>query len=357
MSIFFDARYIQPGFHDGISRLSANLYAEALKLIPITAIVSNQEQLKHLPVNSPHIFECDVQSPRDLTFARRMNRRGATVIFSPMQTTGSIGKKFKLILTIHDLIYFRYRTPPARFKPFTRAIWRAYHLSFWPQRWLLRSADALVTVSESTARELRSTRMYTRPITVIPNAVSKAFLEGRPKQDQPEGAAHRLIYMGTFMGYKDVETLVKASALVANSELHLVSAIEPMRRQQLQDLANRSGAKLVFHGGLPDSKYIQLLDSASLVVSASKAEGFGIPILEGFARGVPAVLSDISVFREIAGDAAEFFAPGDSDACAGAIALALEQRASLSASAQRRVTEFSWAESAKRLVLLIESLS
>jgi glycosyltransferase involved in cell wall biosynthesis len=262
-----------------------------------------------------------------------------------------------LILTVHDLIYFRFPTPPAKLSFLTRAIWRAYHLSFWPQRWLLKSTDALVTVSQTTALDLSRTRMYPGEIAVIPNAVSDAFLAPRSTHKSGAVSKHRLIYMGTFMGYKDVETLVRASALVSNSELHLVSAIEPARQRQLQDLANLCGARVVFQDGMTDSAYIELLDSASLVVSASLAEGFGIPVLEGFARAVPAVLSDIPAFREVAGGAALFFAPGNADACAAAIAVALEQRESLSASAQRRVEEFSWAESAKRLIALFERLS
>jgi glycosyltransferase involved in cell wall biosynthesis len=114
---------------------------------------------------------------------------------------------------------------------------------------------------------------------------------------------------------------------------------------------------VIFHNGLSDADYIKLLDSAALVVSASRAEGFGIPVIEGFARGVPAVLTDIPVFREIAEDGAVYFAEGDWNSCAEAIAQAIENREGLSASAVRRSSEFSWAESARNLAAVIESLS
>jgi glycosyltransferase involved in cell wall biosynthesis len=114
---------------------------------------------------------------------------------------------------------------------------------------------------------------------------------------------------------------------------------------------------VVFHEGLTDEKFIELLDTAALTVSASRAEGFGIPVIEGFARGVPAVLTDIPVFREVAGDAAIFFAAGDATECAEAIVEALDKREHLSASAVRRSSEFSWQKSARDLAALIESLS
>ncbi len=356
MSVFFDARFIRVGHHDGISRFATNLFGEVAKLMPITAIISNHEQLKHLPPGCAHIFECEVDSPRELGFARRMNRRGAKVIFSPMQTTGSIGKKFRLILTIHDLIYYRFRTPPKHFNPAVRAIWWLYHLSYFPQRLLLRSADAVVTVSRTTADEIAEHNLTTAPVQLISNAVEDVFR--RPSTaSQIHQDMVRLVYMGTFMGYKDVETLVRASALVDRAELHLVSGIDHQRKAELQSLAEKSGVRVIFHSGLTDEKYIDLLDTAALTVSASRAEGFGIPVIEGFARGVPAVLTDIPVFREIAGEAAVFFAAGDAVACAEAIAEALDDREALSASAVRRSSEFSWEKSGRDLADLIESLS
>ncbi len=356
MSIFFDARFIRVGHHDGISRFAANLFGEVAKLMPITAIVSNPAQLQHLPKGCAHIFECEVDSPRELGFARRMNRRGASVIFSPMQTTGSIGKKFKLILTVHDLIYYRFRTPPKHFSPMVRAIWWLYHLSYQPQRWLLRSADAVVTVSHTTADQIAEQKLTVAPVRVISNAVEEVFRRSSTASQIHQDSV-RLVYMGTFMGYKDVETLVRASALVDRAELHLVSSIDQKRKVELQSLAGQAGARVVFHEGLTDEKYIELLDTAALTVSASRAEGFGIPVIEGFARGVPAVLTDIPVFREIAGEAAEFFAAGDATGCAEAIVEAIDNRESLSASAVRRSSEFSWQKSARDLADLIETLS
>jgi glycosyltransferase involved in cell wall biosynthesis len=92
-------------------------------------------------------------------------------------------------------------------------------------------------------------------------------------------------------------------------------------------------------------------------VSASKVEGFGIPVIEGFARAVPAVLTDIPVFHEVAADGARFFSSGDPNSCAEEIVEALQHRQSLSASAVRRASEFSWVKSARDLVKVIESLS
>ena len=89
MTFFFDARFIRLDHHDGISRFTANLCTEVSKILPTTAIISHPEQLAFLPADIDHVIECSVDSVRELGFARRMNRRGAAVVFSPMQTTGS----------------------------------------------------------------------------------------------------------------------------------------------------------------------------------------------------------------------------------------------------------------------------
>jgi glycosyltransferase involved in cell wall biosynthesis len=370
VSIFFDARFITAGHTDGISRFSVNLFRELQKLLPITAIVATKEQLAELPAGSPHVFESPADSIRELGFAHRMNARGAELIFSPMQTTGGLGRKFKLVLTIHDLIYYTHRTPPRRFNVAVRLAWRLYHLSFVPQRLLLRKADALVTVSETSKRAIEKARLFAGPIHVIPNAVDELLTarsdDGKrnsasasssgtsdPTKEQP----FKVVYTGSFMPYKDVETLIRGCSKAFNDvELNLVSPIDPTRKAQLERLAAESQTSVIFHNGLTDLEYAQLLDESSLFATASLAEGFCIPVLEAFARGVPVVCSDLEVLREVAADGAVFFEPGNAEALGRAIAQARETLAELSERALERAKEFSWAESAKQLKRLIEGL-
>lgn len=352
MTFFFDARFIRLDHHDGISRFTANLCTEVSKIHPTTAIISHPEQLRFLPPRIDHVIECSVDSVRELGFARRMNRRGATVVFSPMQTTGSFGKRFKLILTLHDLIYYQHRQPPARFGLLVRALWRLYHLTYAPARWMLAKADAVVTVSRATESLMRRHGLYRGNITVVPNAVERGFLDGSSAQQREKN----LVYMGTYMSYKNVETLIRAAGLLPSWTLNLVSSIEPSRQQELQHLADSVGASVRFHGRLSDADYIELLDRSKVFVSASQVEGFGIPVLEAMARGSACVLSDIPAFREVAGGAALYFDVLDAEGCARQILLADESFARLQQVGHARVKEFSWQESAKTLADLVAKI-
>ena len=115
--------------------------------------------------------------------------------------------------------------------------------------------------------------------------------------------------MGTFMPYKNVETLVRAAALLPDHELHLMSRITADDRARLTALG--PGARLVFHDGADDATYRDVLRGATALVTASRDEGFGLPLVEAMGVGTPLVVSDIPVFREVGGDAATYVDPDD----------------------------------------------
>ena len=103
---------------------------------------------------------------------------------------------------------------------------------------------------------------------------------------RPNG--NRLVYMGSYMPYKNVDTLVRAVAALPDHELHLLSRIGRAERERLTRLAPQ--ARLVFHDGVTDAAYAELLAGATALVHASKAEGFGIPLVEAMRLGTPVVV-------------------------------------------------------------------
>ena len=306
--VFFDARYIRVDHHDGISRFSAALF-EALSLrVKAVAVICDLRQLEKLPQGTEYIMANDPTSWREPFIASTLNKAGAKVVFSPMQTIGSLGRRFKLILTLHDLIYYNHKTPPAGFSAVIRLLWRLYHLSYWPQRWLLNRADAVATVSESTKRLMLANKLTKRPISVIYNAAGSANAKNVPKPpaNRPQ-QTQSLVYMGSFIGYKNVEVLIAGMKSLPDFELNLLSRIAPSRRAELEKLIDAKGGKVVFHNGVSEAEYHEQLDRAVALVSGSRDEGFGIPLVEAMSRGIPVVVSDIEIFREIGGSAALYF--------------------------------------------------
>jgi len=355
--ILFDCRYTRIGRHDGISRYTAGLLTELGSMHPVTMLISDRRQLDMLP-DLPWELVSAPTSALEPLVARRVNRLNPDVVFTPMQTMGSWGRNYRLVLTVHDLIYYRNRTPPRDLPWAVRVLWRLYHLSWWPQRMLLNRADAIVTVSQTTRRLIAERRLTRRPVSVVYNAAD-ALLPGLDAADaaRAEPGSRSLVYMGSFMPYKNVDTLVRAVALLPGYELHLMSRIDDAERERLRSLAPR--ARLVFHDGASDEEYSTTLRTATALVTASRDEGFGIPLVESMSLGTPVIVSDIPIFREIGGDAALYVDPDDPAGVAAAVR-ALEhpgEWAARSAASVRESARFTWRASAEQLLRVLAGVT
>lgn len=353
--LFFDCRYIRIDQHDGISRFSSGLFAELSKITSLTAIISDSRQLDKLPPDTKFIKVSAPTSVLEPFVALKINKSRAKTVFSPMQTMGSMGRKFNLVLTVHDLIYYRHPASPPGFSLAIRILWRLYHLVYWPQRLLLNRANAVVTVSETTKDLISKHTLTNRPVRVVHNA-PETNMRFAPPTKRPE-SRQSLVYMGSFMDYKNVELLIQGMAELANYELHLLSKISPQRQQQLENLVP-SGANVHFHNGVTDAEYHQILSNAVALVSASRDEGFGIPLVESMSRGIPVVVSDISIFREIGGQAAIYFDQEDVGSFTSAVrALEDEEKwKARSAAAQQQAAKFTWKNSAVALLELLKQI-
>jgi glycosyltransferase involved in cell wall biosynthesis len=283
--------------------------------------------------------------------ALQVNRLRPDVVWSPMQTMGSLGRRYPLVLTLHDLIYYTNRTPPPEFALPIRLLWRLYHLAWWPQRVLLDRADAVVTVSRTTRDQMRRHRLTRRPVTVVYNAAD-AVDDAAPRT-APE--RRDLVYMGSFMPYKNVATLARALPLLDGYRLHLMSRVSEAERASLEAVA--PAGSLVFHDGASDDEYREALLGATAVVTASRAEGFGIPLVEGMALGTPAVVSDIPIFREIGGTAALYFDPSSPASVAAAVRRLEGEWEARSAASIEQAARFSWRGSADVLLRMLADVA
>lgn len=358
--IFFDARFIRWDHHDGISRFSAGLFDALHRRTKVTALIFDRRQLLRLPKGCDYLLINDPTQPAELFVAGALNKAGAKFVFSPMQTMGTMGRKYKLVLTLHDLIYYAHPTPPPSFNFAIRLAWRLFHAAYWPQRLILNRADAVATVSNTSRDLIRKYRLTKRPVEVVYNAAGSFIrdYEHRAPQNRPRGT-QKLVYMGSFMDYKNVEVLVRGMALLPEYELHLLSKISPERKAELEALVQHGGGFVFFHNGVSEAEYHQHLDESVALVTGSRDEGFGIPLVESMSRGVPVVVSNIPIFDEIGGDAAVFFDQESPDAFASAVRRLESNPEWLRRSEASRIqaAKFNWDHSAGELIRLAKRLS
>ncbi len=362
MRLLFDVRYIRTDFHDGISRYSAELARAVFAAAPargvdVVFLIHDEAQRALLPAGARTLLFHAPTSAAEPFAALRLNRYRPDAVFSPMQTIGSMGRRFGLILTLHDTIYYRHRTPPRDLPWYVRVGWRLFHLSYVPQRLTLNAADVVATVSETSAAEFARVNLTKRPVVVVPNAPQR-LAELLPEGAEVVPGAQNLVYMGSFMPYKNVETLIRAIGMLPDRTLHVLSRISDARRAELESLIDPAGGRVVFHGGVTDAEYAALLADRAVLVSASLDEGYGLPVAEAIELGVPAVITDMPIFREVAGGGARY-APG-TDAAAFADAVrTLDDPAAVAAvvaAGRTHIARFSWERSAGILLDAVESL-
>jgi glycosyltransferase involved in cell wall biosynthesis len=112
-------------------------------------------------------------------------------------------------------------------------------------------------------------------------------------------------------------------------------------------------------GRLSDADLAVVLSAATALAMPSRAEGFGLPVLEAMAAGVPVVSSDAAALVEVGGGATVTAPVGDPAALAAALASVLgdgQLRARLVTAGRARAAEFSWDDAARRMWELYGSL-
>ena len=223
---------------------------------------------------------------------------------------------------------------------------RWYVRPLYPQA--ISRAAAIFTVSEAAREDLvRAAAVPPEKVFVTPNGVDPAFFELRP----PEGPrAPYLLAVGTFEPRKNLPVLLDAFRSLRRDgrDLQLV-VVGHQGFTQLLPLGELA-PHVRLTGTVPDGELRELYAGAACFVLPSLHEGFGLPLAEAMAAGVPAVASDIPALREVGGEAVRYADPRDPDGFAEAIGAALDDRegSQLRVAAGRgRARRFRWEDTAR----------
>ena len=126
--------------------------------------------------------------------------------------------------------------------------------------------------------------------------------------------------------------------------------VEGLKNREIARLPAPARARIVRTGYVSDADRRALLSGAEALAYPSRYEGFGFPVLEGFAARVPVLTSNVSAMPEVAGDAAVLVDPDDVDAIAGGLDRILEDeglREELKTAGTARLASFTWERSAR----------
>lgn len=344
MDLVVDCRAIRPDHHNGWSRFTACLASALYPLLPFTALIHDTRLLDFLPKDIPYIMgpEPTVTNQRKVT--QLLNHARADVVVSPTLFF-TVGKRnFTLITSIHDTIGFD-APNAAGFEASTteRLMWRLLHASKAPMRSILNGSDAIITVSQDAKTAIIQHKLTKRPIHVVYNAPPTL----PPVTYTP--TAKNVVYVGSFFTYKNVPCLVQAINKLPDYKLVMLSKVTPKTRAALTALA-KNPQQLVFKNGVSDAEYAVELSRAAALVSASKHEGFGLPLIEAQAAGVPVLCSDIPIFHEVcSGESALFFDPNNPNELVKRVRELPGRYPQLITAGKQNAARFSWEASAKVL--------
>jgi glycosyltransferase involved in cell wall biosynthesis len=249
------------------------------------------------------------------------------------------------VVTLHDVIFFTHDT--LRWSSGV-ALRRLVALS-------ARRADGLITVSEASRDEI------CKVLGLDPASFVVAYHgAGRLPDLEPTGEADTIaryglegkrvvLAVGAKRPHKNQMLLVRALPSLDEDMVLVLAGAEEAYDEELRAAARSLGVsdRVRFPGYVPDADLEALWRLCGCMAFPSLAEGFGLPLVEAFQRGVPVAASDIPVMREVGSDAAVYFDPHDPADAARAIREAFGNE-KLAAAGPPRAAQFSWPEAARK---------
>jgi glycosyltransferase involved in cell wall biosynthesis len=282
------------------------------------------------------------------TLPRLVRRLGVDVLHSPHYTT-PLANPAASVVTLHDATFF---TDPGLHSPVKAKFFRAW------TRTALRRATLCVVPSRATATELgRAVGADRVRMQVTYHGVDpERFHPPSPAEvadvrvrldlhDQPYVA-----FLGALEPRKNVPSLVRGFAMACRGRREqpaLVLAGQPgwdtQVERALEAVPHR--IRVIRAGYLRFGHLAGFLGGARLVAYPSVGEGFGLPVLEAMACGAAVLTTRRLSLPEVGGDAVSYCGVGAGDIATGLGELLDDpaRRAALSANAQKRAKEFSWA--------------
>jgi len=377
-AVFFDARAIRPGM-TGVGRATlallralaelrradpSRLGLRAAVLASSLEAVGKDSSLAGV-VWEPTSIDYESHPWGDIGLRFRLARRVRRdeVYHGPAFIIPGGGQPFPRVATIHDLgVFARPEDFPPRFAKYLR--WRIGGAVAKATRLIVPTAAVAAELAERYPRARGRLRVVPDAPIVGPDPWGAGSLSAAPSFRWPPGGY--FLTVGTFESRKDPLTAAQALARLggdpgggaAGPEWIWVGA--PGHRA---DEINRGLAALPLGGrfravGAQKAEVVGgLMAGALAFIYPSRYEGFGLPPLEAMARGTPVIASDLPALREVLGEGALYFPPGDAAALASVLNRLIFEpglREGLRQRGRARAEQFKWSRTGEATLAVYE---
>jgi glycosyltransferase involved in cell wall biosynthesis len=290
------------------------------------------------------------------THVPRYLKQNGVALFHGTNSVIPLWSPCKVVCSVHDVSFIE--LPNAY-----GLVYRCYMQA--QVRLALRRSDVVVTGSHSARKDVTELlHACDGKVVVIHHGVGDEFHENyensylRSVRSQFTLPDRYILHVGLVEVKKGIDTLLRAGANVIEAgfaDAVVLAGCDGLGAREIRDLASGLGLgeKVRFLGFVPQESLPGLYGQASVVAFSSHYEGFGLPVLEAMACGVPVIASESSSIPEVAGNAAFLVPPADVGSLIEALKAVLgnvELRAELRRRGLSRARQFTWAESAARHV-------
>jgi glycosyltransferase involved in cell wall biosynthesis len=283
------------------------------------------------------------------TALRRAAAREPLDLFFAPAYTAPVGLRVPLAVTVHDISFVAH---PGWFR------WREGTRRRLLTRYAVRTAAVVLTDSAFSRSEIvRRLQAPAGRLRVIPPGVAA-------RQAAPAGPRDPLVlFVGSIFNRRRVPDLIAAFAALAGdvsgARLAIVGENRTWPHEDLPAVAKRHGVadRVEFRSYVDEATRDRFYARARVFAFLSEYEGFGLTPLEALAAGVPAVLLDTPVAREVCGPAAVYVRPGDLGGTTAALRRLLTDplaAAALLAHAPAVLARYSWDEAASETLDALE---
>lgn len=267
----------------------------------------------------------------------------------------SLGARCRQLPVIHDINFHHNRKD-------TRWLTSRYYNHYFPK--FAREATRIVTVSEYSRNDIsKQYGVDQSKIDVVYNGINEFF---KPVNQWTQEETRRkysygqpyFLFVGSLHPRKNGVRLIEAFTLFKkqhSSNIKLLFAGPGLwGLKEVRKALERSGAKddIIFTGRLKDDDLAKVTGSALALTYFPYYEGFGIPLIEAMASGIPVVCSNVTSLPEVAGDAALLVDPMNVEKIAEAMSVIAQNeqlRKELSSKGLERCAQFSWDRTADLL--------
>lgn len=339
LRIGVNALYLIPGGVGGTEIYLRNLLRALAAIDPVSQYVvfTNRETGRDL-VPAQANFVCAPQNVRasfrparilweQLRLPLEVRRHRLDVLFNP-GFTAPMWCGCPMVTVFHDL---QHRRHPEYFRWFDLPFWNIF---LWMSA---RRSRGLIAVSNATRDDLQ--RFYGVEAITIHHGVERRFFDVARRREPKDF----LLCVSTLHPHKNLERLLRVYGRSPDLPKLIVTGVRGFAAKQIEAIRP---ASVEFTGWIPREELYELYRTARGFIYPSTFEGFGMPVLEAMAAGVPLACSDIPVLREVAGECAVYFDPLDEEAMHGALVRLVAGVVPVEGGL-KRAAEFTWEKTAR----------